>query len=346
MRLPGKALPVWNREKGRMESRSRGKIPAACRAKPRFFCQLQTGSTLAAGREARVPGRADFPVRRGFTLIELLVVIAIIAILAGMLLPALGRARGQAQAIVCLGNLKQLQLGFQLYSDDHADALPPSLQIGYPEAPCWVGGSMHWLATANVADMTNRARLLEAGPGRIGPYLQAAGVFRCPADRSTTNLFNGKRNRGAQRVRSYSLNNYIAHGDIGQWSPATGFRYDPMAFVKQADFSRTSPSRIYTFVDEHEYTVAGGAFFMRYFEGPDAYWSDNRPAGRHADKGVFAFADGHAETQRWRDPTTSPKAKTYDEFRAVSLEVSNNPDFRWLWERCNERLPGQRFAWD
>src|SRR5207248_6062127 len=61
----------------------------------------------------------------GFTLIELLVVIAIIAILAGLLVPALARAKTKAQGIMCLGNLKQLQLCWLMYPDDHNDRLPP-----------------------------------------------------------------------------------------------------------------------------------------------------------------------------------------------------------------------------
>src|SRR5688500_14742174 len=62
--------------------------------------------------------------RRGFTMIELLVVIAIIAIMAGMMLPVLSKAREAGRRVVCMSNLRQVGMGLQMYASDHGERLP------------------------------------------------------------------------------------------------------------------------------------------------------------------------------------------------------------------------------
>src|SRR6476660_3724583 len=123
-----------------------------------------------------------------FTLIELLVVIAIIAILAGMLLPSLSRAKTKATGVHCLGNLKQLQLAWAMYADDHNDFIAGNYWQDQanrvPNVGNWVSG---WLdpRQANNTDNTNILLLIDSKFGALGPYIKAAAAFHCLASRIT-----------------------------------------------------------------------------------------------------------------------------------------------------------------
>ncbi|HAB17849.1 MAG TPA: prepilin-type N-terminal cleavage/methylation domain-containing protein [Verrucomicrobiota bacterium] len=270
----------------------------------------------------------------GFTLIELLVVIAIIAILAALLLPGLTRAGERATAIVCRNNLQQLQIAFHLYANDQNDLLSPAeTDSGRAHFPRWVnGGMVPWAGT----EITNRQILLEPGPGHIGPYLKAADVFHCPADSSRTNIF---RRRGPLRARSYSMNTYMVMGDGLSLGPGGEFVYSPTAFVKWADFARTSPAQIFIFLDEHEATIGNGVFPFAWRGGRSGWWNGHWPARRHGGLGVFSFADGHTEAPRWKDPRTGPKVRSMDEVNGAAMDTTGNPDYQWVWERANGGVP-------
>ena len=233
--------------------------------------------------------------RRGFTLIELLVVIAIIAILAAMLLPALSKAKTKGQGISCLNNLKQLQLGWFMYSGDNDDKVVRSAGmdqlVNFPNDPAGQpgGGKSQWvLGTIDSLPAATNSLLVQAG--LLFPYVNSLGVYKCPADR--------KMMGNVPTVRSMSMNCWM--NPIRDWNSIMGYGGGSALRVyrKQVDIMAPTPARCWVLIDENPASINDGWFVCD--PNNKTSWPDV-PASYHNGAGGLSFADGHAEIKKWKD---------------------------------------------
>ena len=246
------------------------------------------------------------PTSAAFTLIELLVVIAIIAILAGMLLPALSKAKLKGQQTVCLNDLKQLPLCWLMYADDNNDKIVSNDPNVGPGSQTWILGYMQ----DNNPDSTNKT-LLEKGT--LFPYNRSTAIYRCPSDVGRS-VIGGKK---YPRVRSYAMNGYMNGVDVGLvFFGQKGFKVN----LKTVEIAAPPPSKAFVFLDEHQNSIDDGHFGF----APEGDKWMNLPAMWHNGGCDFAFADGHVEPLKWRDPRTLA-LKVIN-----SVTTPNNPDLKRL----------------
>jgi prepilin-type N-terminal cleavage/methylation domain-containing protein/prepilin-type processing-associated H-X9-DG protein len=260
----------------------------------------------------------------GFTLIELLVVIAIIAILAGMLLPALAKAKTKSQGIFCMNNHRQLTLAWRLYTDDNNDKTPLAYtsETDRNASSCWVLGSLDTSANRSNWDVE---RDLARSP--LWTYCgKNASIWRCPADRSTVKV----QGKTLPRVRSMSMNNWF-----GGTPWTSGFKQ----YFKLSDVTIPGPTMTWLFLDEREDSINDGEFCVDmagYPDKPKQFYIVDYPASYHNKAGGFSFADGHSEIRRWLDNRTVPNLRRGQTI-PLNVPSPDNMDVFWMQERSTRR---------
>jgi prepilin-type N-terminal cleavage/methylation domain-containing protein len=276
------------------------------------------------------------PGPRGFTLIELLVVIAIIAILAAMLLPALGRAKLKAQAVQCMNNGKQMMMAWRLYVDDNSDKVPSAWRAAGDWLPV---GDMNWTgnAAADGGNTSNWDPEITIKRSPLWPYCgNSAGIWRCPGDDRYPCIAPAGPYKGQSfpRVRSISMLSWFNGSDADAFAGCYGYT----KYTRLSQVLKPGPAMTIVFVDERCDSINDGEWCtsMNGWDPlqPNGWVMIDFPGSYHALASGFSFADGHSEIHKWKDPRTTPPV---GKLPGLNVSSSNNRDVYWLMEHSTRK---------
>jgi prepilin-type N-terminal cleavage/methylation domain-containing protein len=258
----------------------------------------------------------------GFSLVELLVVLGILAVVTALILPAVARARDSGAKARCIGNHRQVVLGWSLYAGDHRDELPWTVDDGdNVRFTNWVAGHLR-----RPDEQRNTALLVDPRRSLLAAYVTQSAIYKCPSD--PTRL-----------ARSISMNNRLNPVRVvGEVLAVGGHGTNYLIYRRQSEIGR--PAAIFVTLDERHDSINEANFACDLSHTgslsgsgpPSPYWWLDTPAAYHGRGVVLDFADGHVEQHRWREPTTLGPIGTTG-FRRTT---ASDADIQWLQERAAE----------